>query len=243
VEASEYDRIAHLEDRHWWYVGMRQIAAGLLRGLALGPRARILDGGCGTGGGLRWLSAFGTVTGIDLHPLAVHHASRVSRRLAQASVVALPFADASFDLVTSFDVLYHLAVSDDVAALHEFARVLRPGGWLLVRVPAYDWLRGPHDRQVHTRHRYAPRELRQVIEATGLALRRLSGMGLVLLPAAVVRRALRRNRAAASEVVLPPRPVNWLLARLLTAELLWLRYRDVPLGLSLVALARKPEEP
>ena len=240
MEAGEYDNIARLEEQHWWYVGMRRIAGRFVAELGLRSGAQILDAGCGTGGGLKWLAACGVTTGIDFHPLAVQYASDVSRRVARASIQALPFPGASFDLVTSFEVLYHLAVTDDGAALREFARVLKPGGRLLVRVPAYDWLRGAHDRQVHTRHRYEKSELRDKITAAGLELRRLTSVGLMLLPMAVLRRLAQPREAAHSDVTLPPPVVNRMLTAALSAEWFWLRRFDLPLGLSLLALAQKP---
>ena len=240
MEASEYDNIARLEDRHWWYVGMRRIAERFVQELGLRPGARILDAGCGTGGGLRWLAAFGQTTGVDFHPLAVRYASQSSSRVARASIQALPFPASTFDLVTSFEVLYHLAVADDVAALRELACVLRPGGWLLARVPAHDWLRGVHDRQVHTRHRYGKQELEEKIRAAGLGLRRLTSVGLLLLPVAVLRRLTQRDEAAHTDVTLPPPVVNHALTAALAAEGRWLDRFDLPAGLSLLALAQKP---
>ncbi len=240
MEPGEYDNIARLESQHWWYVGMRRIAASLLRDAGLRPHAQILDAGCGTGGGLQWLSAFGAVTGIDLHPLAVRYASQRSRQVGRASVQAIPFPEACFDLVTSFDVLYHLAVTDDVAVLREFARVLRPGGQLLVRVPAHDWLRGAHDRHVHTRHRYARGELRQKIENAGLALQRLTFVGLMLFPLAALKRLAQPEADSHTDVTLPAPTVNHILTAALAAEGLWLRRFNLPIGLSLLALARKP---
>src|SRR5688500_3743515 len=124
-----------VEDTLWWYVGMRRIGEALLDG-RLQPGLCILDAGCGTGGNLRWLSRYGTAVGVDLATEAMRFCRL--RRLtttAQASVLNLPYPDATFDLVTSFDVIYHLDVADDVAALRELSRVLRPGGALLVRVP------------------------------------------------------------------------------------------------------------
>ena len=239
MEPGEYDNIARLEAQHWWYAGMRRIAESLLRDSGLRPNAQILDAGCGAGGGLQWLSAFGAATGIDLHPLAVRYASRRSRRVARASVQALPFPEACFDLVTSFEVLYHLAVTDDVAALRECARVLRPGGQLLVRVPAHDWLRGAHDRRVHTRHRYARGELRQKIENAGLALQRLTFVGLMLFPLAALKRLTQPEGDSQTDVTLPAPAVNRTLTAALAAEGLWLRRFNLPIGLSLLALARK----
>jgi SAM-dependent methyltransferase len=248
VEPGEYDNVAHVESRHWWYVGMRRIAEALLREAGLRPHAHILDAGCGTGGGLQWLSAFGAATGVDLHPLAVRYAAQKScesesrSRVARASVQALPFPEASFDLVTSFEVLYHLAVTDDEAALRECARVLRPGGRLLLRVPAHDWLRGAHDRQVHTRHRYARGEVRQKIENAGLRVERLTFVGLMLFPMAVLRRWTQPAADSHTDVTLPAPLVNRALAAALAAEGLWLQHLDLPIGLSLLALARKPTD-
>jgi len=239
MEPSEYDNIARLEEQHWWYAGMRQVAQTLVRELRLDNSDRILDAGCGVGGGLKWLADFGTPSGIDLHPRAIHYASQTSDRLAQASIQALPFPAETFHLVTSFEVLYHLAVTDDLEALREFARVLRPSGWLLIRVPAYDWLRGAHDRQVHTRHRYARAELQQKIQAAGLQLNRLTSLGVTLLPFAVFKRLTEKETVTHSDVTLPPWPINQTLKLMLTLEGLWLHYFNLPLGLSLLAVARK----
>jgi SAM-dependent methyltransferase len=240
MEPGEYDTLARLEGEHWWYAGMRRIATDLVGALPLPRHARILDAGCGTGGGLKWLASVGKPTGIDLHPRAVSYAARHSPRVAQASIQALPFADAAFDLVASFEVIYHLTVSDDVGALREMARVLRPGGWLLVRVPAYDWLRGAHDRQVHTRQRYSKLELRQKLAAAGLRIHKLTSVGALLLPAALLRRLVQRADRIHSDVTLPPPIVNRALTLALASERFWLRRFNFPAGLSLLAVAQKP---
>jgi SAM-dependent methyltransferase len=239
METSEYENIARLEAGHWWYAGMRAIARSVLRRMPLPKDARILDAGCGVGGGLKWLREFGTPVGVDLHPAAVRHATGISPLVARASVQALPFPSKSFDLVTSFEVLYHLDVRDDGAALRESARVLRPGAWLLLRVPAHDWLRGAHDRQVHTRHRYAADELRRNLVEAGFHVERLTPLGSFLFPAALLRRLTQRGDEAHTDVTLPPAALNQLLKSMLSAEGAWLRLADVPFGLSLLAVARK----
>ncbi len=239
MELSEYDNIAALEDRHWWYAGQRAIACALLRRASLPPQAAILDAGCGAGGGLKWLGEFGAPTGIDFHPRAVQHSARISSRLARASVQALPFPEQAFDLVTSFEVICHLAVADDVAALKEFARVLRPGGWLLLRVPAHDWLRGAHDRHVHTRQRYARHEVGAKLARAGFRVHRLSYAGAFLFPLAIPRRLVQPAAASATDVSLPHPLINRALTRLLAAESLWLTRFDAPFGLSVIALAQK----
>jgi SAM-dependent methyltransferase len=222
---------------------MRAIARGWVQKLAqhrAGQPWQILDAGCGTGGGMRWLSEFGRVRGIDLNSNATRYAGRGSLEVAQASVQSLPFGSRTFDLVTSFEVLYHLAVTDDQAAMAEVARVLKPGGWFLVRVPAYDWLRGAHDRQVHTRHRYGRAELRQKLTQAGLTVERLSGAGLTILPPAILVRLLQGSRPASSDVSMPSAAANRLLLDVLTLESKWLQHHSLPAGLSLIALARKP---
>lgn len=240
MEPGEYDVIARLEDTHWWYVGMRRVAARLLRRLPLPHLAQILDAGCGAGGGLRWLAEFGVTTGIDWHPLAVTYAAQRSPRVTRASVLALPFPAEQFDLATSFEVLYHRAAPDDVEALREMARVLLPGGWLMVRVPAHNWLRGAHDRRVHTRQRYSAPELRRKITAAGLRLHRLTYVGLTLFPFAVLRRLFQSTARAETDVVLPSPFVNRCLTSLLAGEGAWLERFPLPVGLSLLAIARKP---
>src|SRR5262245_47667683 len=134
MELSEYDNIAQLEEKHWWYQGMAAISLSLLAAHAapLGNRSRlrILDAGCGPGGMLSQLARWGRSIGIDFHPLACTYA-KSRGPIARASVEHLPFANESFDILTSFDVLYHRAVVDDLGALSEFYRVLAPGGVLL----------------------------------------------------------------------------------------------------------------
>src|SRR5438309_3910201 len=155
MEREQYAIMARREERHWWYAGMRRVALAVLEGAIRGRRGlRILDAGCGTGGTTVELRRFGDVVGVDLAWEALEPASgRGLRELARASIEQLPFGGATFDVVTSFEVVYHLGVASDMSALTELRRVLKPAGLLLLRVPAHDWLRGQHDRLVHTLHR------------------------------------------------------------------------------------------
>ena len=151
-----------LEDKLWWFLGMRRISRALLdRYLPRGTGERsILDVGCGTGGMLAALGDYGKAFGADASGTALRLArTRGALPLVQADACRLPFASESFDLVTCFDVLYHLRVASDHEALLEFARVLRPEGLILLRVPALNLMRGRHDVAVHTRQRYRKREL------------------------------------------------------------------------------------
>ena len=234
-----------MEEAHWWYVGMRAITASLLNG-AGGLEKRVLDAGCGTGGMLAPLARYGRTVGLDLAGEALTYCRQRSPEalVCRGTVEALPFADASFDLVTSFEVLYHLRVGDDQQAVRELARVLRPGGLLLLRLPAYDFLRSRHDRAVHTRHRYRAAEVRRKVEAAGLAVERLSYANCLLFPAALAERL--------GEQVLWKRPstevsrgmvggwLTGLFTGALTLEARLLPRGNLPFGLSVVCLARKP---
>lgn len=243
MNPEEYANIYKSEDYHWWYRGMWDISAALLERHL--PRAwggwRVLDAGCGTGGVLSRLMPYGCTIGIDASPLALGFARcRGHRSLAQATIEALPFRDESFDLVVSFDVLQHQSIADEPRALGELARVLRPRGWLFLRLPAYGWLRSTHDAFVHTRHRYVAREVRALVEDAGLRLRRLTYANTLLFAPIAVRRLVGRLfDGARSDVAALPAPLNALLRAPLAVEAAWLRERDLPFGLTVVALAQK----
>jgi SAM-dependent methyltransferase len=243
MNPAEYHTIYAAEDRHWWYVGMRRITLALLDD-TYGGRAdlSILDAGGGTGGTAVYLGRYGRVTAIDLSPLALDYCrARGLPRLGRASVTALPFAAGSFDLVTSFDVLYHRAVGDPRDALREFQRVLRPGGRLLLRLPAYDRLRGRHDAVIHTARRFSARPLAESLHEVGFAVRRLTYANTLLFPVALVKRLLERQTEDSdhSDVNPQPGPLNGALTAVLSAEAGWLRRRDLPFGLTVVALAER----
>ena len=209
MERAEYLVMAAVEGHHWWYGGMRAIAAGMLDLAYAGRRdLHILDAGCGSGGNMLFLRRYGSVIGIDLAAEAlVLGRLSLQSELARASVLAIPFADASFDLVTSFDVLYHRAVPDEQAALREARRVLRPGGRLLLRLPAYEFLLRRHDREVHTRRRYTAGQVRALLRASGFVIERCSYINTVLFPLALaqqlVERALPTFAPHGSNLVLP----------------------------------------
>jgi len=246
MDKEQYEILYRLEEHHWWYVGMQRIVDHLLRDQLNGSRQpRILDAGCGTGGMLNYLRRFGPAVGVDLADEAI----ALSRRrglssLAQGSVEQLPFRDGSFDLVVSFDVIYHDAVMNDRLALQEFGRVLRPGGKLLIRVPAYNWLRGSHDVAVHTRRRYTRRELGAKLGGAGLRVTRLTYVNSFLFPVAAMKRLLEgRNHSFRPDLQLPPGPVNRALLGILSLEARLVDTVSFPWGLSVLALAEKPKWP
>lgn len=203
----------------------------------------MLDAGCGCGGTTCALDALGSAVGIDLHPRALALAARRGPlRLTRASVASLPFRDDCFDAVVSVDLLYHRAVPDDAAALGEIARVVRPGGAVLLWLPAYEWLRSSHDAAVHTARRYRRAEVRRLAERAGLAVEKLTGAHAALLPLAIARRWLDAGGAGERRLGLQtgPRALGALLAGVLATEEIVLRRLSLPFGLSFFARLRRP---
>jgi SAM-dependent methyltransferase len=244
VEVNEYAVMREAEDHHGWYRGMTAITRAVLdRRVGRGRDLRILDAGCGTGAVMAWLADYGSVTGVDYAAEALQLAGgRGLRPLLRGSVLHLPFAPACFDLITSFDVMSSCGDGPDRLALAEFARLLRPGGWLLLRLPAYRWLRGRHDTVVHTRHRYSRSELRGKLRKAAFAPLLLSYANCLLFPLAAAKRLgehLVKTRQQGSDLTLPVGPLNGVLGRVLAAEAPLVRGIGLPFGLTLVALARK----
>jgi SAM-dependent methyltransferase len=234
-----------VENRHWWYQGMEVITRAILdRWLPLTTARRILDAGCGTGAAMTtYLTDYGVVTGVDFHPQALEFCrKRNAPRLARASVLDLPFAPASFELVTSFDVLYERAVPSDIAAVHEFTRILIPGGRVLLRLPAYDWLRGQHDKMVHTNRRYTTALVRNLLESNGLVVEHLSYANTFLFPFAVLKRFGEKffpKKDASSDLSLDVGIFSKILKFILSCEAPLVTNLNLPYGLSVIAVGRK----
>ncbi len=239
---------AKAETRHFWFRGFRRFVTPLVK-LAVGgrPNPQILDCGCGTGANVELLSAYGRAFGFDLTETGPRLGREAGRtRLARASVTASPFAGGSFDLVTSFDVLYALDDADERLAIAEMYRVLKPGGFALVNVAAMAFLRGDHSVLSHEGRRYHRGQLADRLEAAGFSIVRLTYTNAALfVPLAVLRvlqrvRGLRAESEVQQEISVPPEPINMLMTGVVGLESLWLRWFDVPFGSSLLCLARKP---
>lgn len=241
MERGSYEGMAAAEADHWWYVGRRAIIASELRRLQLPADAKIIEVGAGTGGNLEMLRGFGTLSASELDAPA--------RALANAKGICvveegrlpdgLPFAPASADLIGLFDVLEH--VEDDAASLRALHEILKPGGRLVVTVPAYQWLWSRHDEMLHHFRRYARRELGERLGAAGFTVRRLTHFNSVLFPAAVAVRVLNLRGADGRSVggKTPSPPLNAALRGVLGLEAGLLRHLDLPVGLSLLAVAEK----
>ncbi len=233
-----------VEDRHWWYKGMETITRAMLNRWMHIPNPRILDAGCGTGAAMTtYLAEYGEVTGVDLYPQALEFCrKRNAPRLARASILNLPFAPASFDMVTSFDVLYERAVSNEALALTELFRVLTPNGKILLRLPAYDWLRGQHDERVHTNRRYTKKLVKELLEKSGFVVEHLSYANTFLFPLAVAKRLGERifpSKDNPSDLSLNTGRFNSMLKNILSSEASFVVQTSLPYGLSVFAVGRK----
>ena len=241
---EEYAVMYRVEDSHWWYRGMESITRQVIeQRYSRGDHLLILDAGSGTGAAMGYLSDYGTVVGMDYSAEALRFCRlRKRERLGQASVMRLPCRDEVFDLVASFDVISQFGVPDDELALSEFARVLVPGGRLVLRVPGAKWLRGQHDTAADVEKRYDPREMERKLCAAGLQPEHISHANIFLFPIAVAKRLSERiiPPQPGSDLTLGTGPFNGLLSAVLSSEAPLVARHRLPFGLTVVALARKP---
>ncbi|HEX2762900.1 MAG TPA: class I SAM-dependent methyltransferase [Allosphingosinicella sp.] len=238
MERVVYDRMAQLDSRHWWYRARREILADLIaRRIRLPADARILEIGCGTGHNLLMLRRFGKVDAIEIDAEARAVASkRLGRDVLSAPLPELTgIADGAYDLVAILDVLEH--VDADRAALTSIARKLKPGGRILITVPAHPWMWSAHDEVNHHKRRYTRRTLRRVIGEAGLKIELLSWFNSLLFPlAAASRVAARLAGSKESGDKLPPGPVNRLFEAVFGLERYAVGRVPLPPGVSLVAI-------
>lgn len=248
MEPAAYEHMYLIEDRHWWFVGKRTLVTSLLDDMLAVPDLRLLDVGCGTGGLLAHLGsvANGLTAGVDRSQAALAFCARRGlRSIACADVTRLPFKPSSFDLVLLLDVLEH--VSDERSLLREIGTALRPGGTVVVSVPAYQFLWSAHDEVLHHVRRYTATRLARVLGDAGFRVFRLTYTNVaVLLPAVLVRGLLPRfgiRWSCGTDVRTPPRWVNRLLCWLYRAEAALVRRMRFPCGLSVVAVASHHRSP
>jgi len=241
------DATHRVEARHFWFRGLRRFLRPLLE-RATGGRtgARLLDCGCGTGVNLPLLARFGPVWAIDLSAYGVGLARAAGfTRSARASVAHLPFGDATFDVVTSIDVLYSLDDEDERRAADEMHRVLKPGGAAILNLAAMRILHGDHSVLSEEVRRYDRERVHELLDRAGFRIDRLTYTNATLFPLVLTQRTIERALGlascdrAAEKMTIPPAPVNELLAGILALESVVLRFVSLPFGSSLLCLARK----
>jgi SAM-dependent methyltransferase len=232
-----------LDDHHWWYRGRRRIIRSELDRLVLPAGAKVLDAGCGSGRTLTELAPYGEVFGIELDPEAAEVArSRDAGEVVIGRLEEMPWESDTFDLITCLDVIEH--TPDDRATLRELRRVCKPGGWLLVTVPAYQALWSQHDDANHHFRRYRRRSLRAAALDSGWRSLRMTSFNSLLFPPAAAVRLAQRARPSTDykpDLELGPVWLNSVLEHPLRLEAGWLaRGHTLPVGLSLMAVLENP---
>lgn len=229
-----------MEERHWWFVARRRILLELLD-RHLGPvrDLDILDAGCGGGATLETLRKYGRPRGMELSEEAVLYNRERGREVVQGSIERMPFADNSFDLTLALDVIEH--VPDDLLALEELSRVLRPGGSLLVTVPALAMLWSAHDEANGHYRRYTVGSLRGRVERAGFEVVLATYFNTFLFPAILGARMIGRLRrkGETSDLGEVPDPLNRVLMETFSREKALVGRVRLPFGVSALCLARK----
>lgn len=249
MNPGEYANLSAVEERMWWFRGMKRILLGILDTLAGRSRVRdVLEVGCGTGAIARLLERrFGwQVTPTDLSEVGLTHARESGlRRLVRCDGLRLPFPDGSFDALITLDMLVHLQPGQEKVAFSEFTRILRPGGTLVLRAAAFQALRSRHSDYVGERQRYTRAQLRREAERQGLRVVRATYANMFLLPVAWLKfrvwEPLSSAPVASGVELGPPWLEEGLHAPLALEAALIGAGINLPLGQSILLIAEKRE--
>lgn len=235
-----------VEDQHWWYVGNHEIFLELLNKHSILKKGiNVLDAGCGTGKWLEILKKTNEIneTGIDYNPIALDYArTRGKLNLEQADINDCDLKIFYYDLITSFDVICSRHVSDKLA-LKKMHSWLKDDGYLLLTVPAYQFLLSKHDDAVHQNKRYSKKQIRIFLESQGFEIIKISYNVCLLFPVAFIKRIIDKltlsKKTEHNEVKMPCRFINSLFLKVMRIEKLMMRYSSLPFGLSVMVLAKK----
>jgi ubiquinone/menaquinone biosynthesis C-methylase UbiE len=239
------------EDRHWWFASRTRALLAILNKWMPGHALRVLDVGCGAGNMIHHLSRYGKVVGIDNNPvpLRIAHERGYDARLAHAE--DMPFDDESFELVTALDVIEHC--DDDMQILRECFRVCTTQGFVIVTVPAFQWLWSNNDVINDHKRRYSTSELHAKLAEVGFVVKRMTHNNFFIFPMAAALIIARRGSKQEPELTTPgtdedayqvemepaPPAVNAILTGVGCLEAAILRFVNLPLGTSIICIACK----
>jgi SAM-dependent methyltransferase len=248
MDPAEYSVMRHCEDTHWWYVGLHELVVDVLQRLNCnGSDTTVLDAGCGTGG-LIEKSHSRDLEMIGLEPSG--HAlkqlkSRNIQNLVQADLLRTPFKTNQFQAICSQDVLCVFEHHQVESVMAEMVRIMRPGGYLVLNLPAYQWLISDHDRFVGNKSRFYRKAVLNQLQSLGVDIQYAGYRNVLLFPVVTVLRKIKmwirfNRQIKASDVSLPPKSVNRILTEILRIEnCLIRRGLSFPFGLSLFVVAKK----
>lgn len=241
MKPAEYQRMYDHEDKYWWFVSRRRLVCQFIQSVRPPTQLVLCDIGCGTGATMQQMLPFGRVMGIDLSPIALGCCRRRDLTgLLKAKAECLPLQSSSIDVIVATDILEHL--EDDIAALREFYRVMKPGGFAVITVPAYGQLWSEHDLALMHFRRYTAGQLAERCARAGFAVTRTSYLLWLLFPIAVITRLMRRKDANTPQAHIPrlPRWLNGLLMLIQRFEMWLLQRMNLPWGVSIAAIIHKP---
>jgi SAM-dependent methyltransferase len=242
VDPQIYLRMRQIEDTHWWFRARRKIVGEVISSLKLPPSPRILDAGCGTGGNLECLAAFGNVIGVEADDAAIEMArSRAVATVYKGSLPDnMPEEGSQCDLVVMTDVLEHINADRD--SLVTIKSLMKAGAYLVLTVPAFPFLWGRHDTQHHHKRRYVAATLRATIAGAGLEIVHLSYFNTLLFPLVAIVRLMEKmwpQGSGSDDLALPGPLVNRTLELICASEKYVIPHARLPFGVSLLAVARR----
>ncbi len=248
MEQNEYQKLYELEEKYWWHVGRQDIIFRQIKKLGKVDKKPIdiLDVGCGTGINFKILSKFGSVTGVDESSLAISFCQkRGIKRVIKGQAEKIPQADSSYDLVCAFDLIEH--VEDDLVALKEFYRVCRPGGYVFILAPAYQFLWSEHDEALHHKRRYSLSDLHRKMSLAGFSLIKRSYLITLLffpiLGFRFIKSLINSKSGPKASYVILPSSLNTFFIWLLKIESLLLTKINFPFGASVLCIGQKDQNP
>lgn len=241
MDAAAYQSLRDLQDKHWWFVGRREIIAHLIRRFAKLPaRPRILEAGCGYGGNIALLEKFGDLDAFEFEDGAREFSAKLAKRPVTFGRLPdkIDYESRSFDMIAMLDVLEH--IEEDGASLAALKDRLKVDGSIVITVPALPWLWSHHDEIHHHKRRYSKAELQQTLRDSGFTIESIGYFNSFLFPLALVQRLIKRLTGSGQGVdEMLPGPINALFTKIFAAEQKLLGRFPLPIGLSLYAVARR----
>ena len=244
MDAEAYKEMIALQKEHWWFVARRDVIRSLMKmQMDESSTSKVLEIGCGVGGNVGLLSQWGHYCGIDMHKPAIDYCAeefpQFEFQCTRVEDISQEFSSDKFDSVYILDVLEH--IHDQVAILKSVQNYLSHDGKILLTVPAFQFLWSPHDEFVHHVRRYTKDGLRKVLESAGYKVERISYFNSILFPLALIQRLGMRllKKKLSTHLSTPPKIVNWLFKVIFTQEAWILKYTNLPVGLSVVAVVSK----